>query len=274
MAQTFTLFGRLPLELRLMIWRFALPDDEPEVFILRGVHMPSGNEEEPPEAMTVDTAFPALMHTCRESRDFVLRRGGLRFRPCPEAGCDSPFRDFRPELDTVFWNEDLYDPLWSYVDNTDAHARWLSQLRHLAIPSSTSLIGQHTTECVIEHCPELQTFSVVFPDSETGGKPQLSFAEPQRRCKLRRICPERARLMTVEPNTWEWAPDRRVTVKEFLVLFRNRLNEHGEEANSPHEECPGQAWTTELDAPGKLLCFAQTFVEWRNGEWVEACAGR
>jgi hypothetical protein len=173
-------------------------------------------------------------------------------------------------LDTVFWSEDQYDPLWS-LGYSDAYMQWLSQIRHLALPSFTSLVGVHMTECVMEHCPKLQTFSVVFPDPEVENWFKGSDAEPQRRWKLRRIPPERAAVMTVEPNTWEIVPNWRVTIKEFLALFRDGLNEHGEEAHWSDEDCPGKNWRTEFDPPGKLLCFAQTFVEWRNGAWVEAC---
>ncbi|KAK4041064.1 hypothetical protein C8A01DRAFT_34908 [Parachaetomium inaequale] len=273
MAPAFTVFNGLPLELRQLIWHAALPDDEPEVLVPRAAHLDLRGRDTPLEPMTVDTAFPTLMHTCRESRDYVRHHSGLRFRASPKGHCDVPFRLFRPDLDTVFWDEDQHHCLWAPF-YTAGHDRWLSQLRHLAVPSATAFIGQHTTDCIMQHCPQLRSLSVVFPDSADYNWVQTRFAEPERRRKLRRIPPTHAQRIKVVFDAWHYDPEHRITLHDLLMLFCDELNQHGENIGGPHEDCAGQAWTIQSESESNLHCFAQTFVEWRRGEWVEVCANR
>ena len=89
MALTSTLFNNLPFELRHLVWQLSLPDDEPEVLILRETNLEK-NEDGIPQLMPVDTAFPALIHVCRESRSFVVQHSGIRFRFSPEAVVEHP----------------------------------------------------------------------------------------------------------------------------------------------------------------------------------------
>ncbi|GAB1317152.1 hypothetical protein MFIFM68171_07362 [Madurella fahalii] len=220
--------------------------------------------------MTVDTGFPALMHVCHESRDFVMKHSRLRFRSSREARCKVPFGPFRFELDTVFWNQDLLPYLWSPFYTTN-HGRWLSQLRHLAIASSRAFRGQHVTDCIIRRCLELRSLSVVFSDSSDDNWAMSRFVEPERRHKLRRIHPDRARVMTVLRDAMWCDPEHRITLEGFLMLFCDEINAHGESMSEPHEACVGQAWSIQSDSSADLSCFAQTFVEWRRGEWAEGC---
>ncbi|KAL2139624.1 hypothetical protein VTI28DRAFT_4900 [Corynascus sepedonium] len=266
MAPSFTIFTCLPLELRQLIWHLALPDDEPEVLVLRAEQVGRRNQDKALMPMTVDTGFPVLMHTCRESRDYARHHSGIHFRFSQEACCEVPFRLFRPDLDTVFWDEDQHHCLWAPSYTAD-HDRWLSELRHLALPSPTALLGQHLAECILQHCPQLRTLSVVFADSGNHNWVQTRFAAPARRHRLRRIEPGHARRMKIVYDTWQYDSAFQITVHEFLMIFRNELNDHGTLVGN-HHECAGQAWS--LDPSANLQCFAQTFVEWRHRGWVEA----
>ena len=273
-APAFTRFSSLPLELRQLVWHFAVPDDEPEVLILREVNTTLQGQDPTPESTTVDTAFPALMHACHESRDFVLKHSGLRFRFSPKARCEVPFRPFRPELDTVFWNQDLWPYLWGPGFFTTKYKRWLSQLRHLAIASSRAFRGQHLADCIIRHCSELRSLSVVFSHSSAGNWAMSRFVEPQRRHKLRCIPPDRARAMTVLCDAVWCDPEHQITLERFLELFCDELSAHGESFSEPHEDCAGQVWSVQSESDDSchgttLRCLAQTFVEWHCGEWVE-----
>lgn len=266
MAPAFTLFSDLPFELRQLIWQLALPDDVPEVLILQPENLGLLGRDTIPEPMTVDTAFPALMHACRESRDFVLKHGGLRFRSSRKARCEVPFRPFRSDLDTAFWNQDLLPYLWDTFCSASLNL-WLSQLQHLAIASSRAFRGKHVTDCIARHCPELRCLSLVFSDSSNNNWAMSRFVEPKRRHKLRCIHPDRARAMTVWSDAVWCDPEYQITLENFLMLFCEEVNAHGESTSRPHEDCLG--WTWSIDSCAKRRCFAQTFVEWCGGEWVE-----
>ncbi|KXX78315.1 hypothetical protein MMYC01_206234 [Madurella mycetomatis] len=188
--------------------------------------------------MTVETAFPALMHVCRESRDFVLKHSRLSFRSSRKARCEEPFRLFRSDLDTVFWNQDLLPYLWGPF-HTTSHNLWLSQLRHLAIASSRAFRGPHTTDSIIGHCPELRSLSVVFSDSSDNNWAMSQFVEPEQRHKLRCIHPDRARVMTVLRDAAWCDPEHQITLDGFLMLFCEEVNVHGESISEPYEDCLG-----------------------------------
>lgn len=284
MSPTFTLFNNLPSELRHIIWRLSLPDDEPEVFILRRTDPQCHQKDDPPRPppMTVDTAFPALMHVCHESRSVVLQNNSIRFRFSAAAGCDVPCRQFRPELDTLFWNGDLQQSLWgrrtvSGDADTDADTGrlLLPQLRHLALPSSSAFCGQLLTDCIMGFCPALRSLSVVFADSADGNWVKSRFRESGRRCKLRRIQSHHARVMTVVMDTsggCEPEDTDRVTLEGVMDRFREDLERNRKSSMYWHEKYTGRPWSTMLDSPApKLDCFAATFVEWRGGGWVEVC---
>jgi hypothetical protein len=269
MSPVFTVFGALPLELRQMIWHLALPDDEPEVFVIQAAHIDQKVQSAPPEPKTVDTAFPVLMHTCHESRAYVQNHSGIRFHFSAEADCEVPYRPFRPELDTVFWDEDRVYHLWGSFYTAD-HDRWLSQVRHLAIPSASTYVGQHMTECIFGHCPVLQSLSVVFADSTDYNRLQARFDEPGRRRKLRHIELDHAKRMKFVFDPWHADLHHRITLYDFLVLFCDELNHHGGNTDDTHENCGG--WRIQRHSSEGRLCFAQTFVQWRRGEWAEVCA--
>ncbi|KAK4032988.1 hypothetical protein C8A01DRAFT_20024 [Parachaetomium inaequale] len=254
MAPAFSLFQNLPLELRQLIWYLAIPDDEPEVCILQKENLEQQGQDNTPEPMTVDTAFPALMHACYESRNFVLRHSGLRFRCSPKARCEVPFRSFRPELDTLFWYQDQLPDLLG-PRYTASQRCWLSELRHLAIASSGAYDGDHTETCIMSYCPKLRTFSVVFADS-TDNTWACRVVKPEGRYKLQRIYPDRAEALMVLSE----AHDDWITLKRFLLDFCGMLNTHAEYMSELPETWTGQE---------NLLCFAQTFVEWSRGEWAE-----
>ncbi|KAF0320191.1 hypothetical protein GQ607_012612 [Colletotrichum asianum] len=90
----------LPPEIRAMVWKFSLPDDVPEVCVFQ---KPSIYATSVFSTLVVDTAFPALVHVCRETRYFVFNTkiSGITFRYSDLAGCDTPYRPFRNELDTL-----------------------------------------------------------------------------------------------------------------------------------------------------------------------------
>ncbi|KAK3295574.1 uncharacterized protein B0H64DRAFT_395670 [Chaetomium fimeti] len=266
MLPVFTVFNALPFEIRQLIWHLALPDDEPEVLVLQPAHIDRPGQDAPLEPKTVDTAFPTLMHTCHESREYVRNHSGIRFRSPHEAGCEVPFRPFRPDLDTVFWDEERHNHLWGPHYAAD-HVSWLSQIRHLAIPSANTYVGQHMTTCINSHCPMLQSLSVVFADSTNYNRLGRRFVEPGRRRKLRHIELDHAKRMKFVFDPWHSDLHHQITLYEFLRIFCDQLNEHGGDTGEPPKDCGG--WRIQRESPGRCLLITQTFVQWRRGEWVE-----
>ncbi|KAH6850082.1 hypothetical protein B0I37DRAFT_370664 [Chaetomium sp. MPI-CAGE-AT-0009] len=267
MSPVFTVFGALPLELRQLIWHLALPDDEPEVFVLEPAHIDRLGQDVPRKPWTVDTAFPTLMHTCHESREYVRNHSGICFRSPAEADCEVPYRPFRPELDTLFWDETRY-----YNPFSPDHGIWLSQVRHLAIPSANTYVGQYMTECILGDYPSLQSISVVFADSTNYNRLEGTFVEPGRRRKLRHIELDHAKRMKFVFDPWLSDLHHQMMLYDFLVLFCDELNYQGGKIHEHHKNCGG--WYIQGESPKRRRCLAQTFVQWRRGEWVEMCGRR
>lgn len=270
-------FTGFPFELRHLIWGFALPDDEPEVLILEAEHVlerPVGGTA----PMMVDTAFPALMHVCRESRNFVITnagRFGIHTRICPEGaagGCtiSVPCRPFRPELDTMYWNRGMTELMRHGGDDA-----WLSVLRHLALasPSPPVWLRNDMPHYILTSCPELRSLSVVVTGSSDDSPVREAVAVPPegRRCKLRPITPGRAQAMMVVCDVRENGRNQReyYSMGDYMEVFRKALDNLGYGSFVPDEEFRGHVWDRERRAFVNLRSFPQTFVEWYQGEWVE-----
>lgn len=94
-AGTFSKFMQLPKELRDAVWRYAMPEDVPELLFYGG----PDSLEEGDEGM-VNTGYPALMHVCSESR--VMAKRDTYFEYSRNAEAEIPRRKFRPELDMQY----------------------------------------------------------------------------------------------------------------------------------------------------------------------------
>ncbi|KXX82581.1 Sodium/hydrogen exchanger 2 [Madurella mycetomatis] len=258
-----------------------MPDDEPEVCIPQYEGLRLRHTGEPLEPMVVETAFPVLMHVCRESRAFVLHHSQVCFHFSEEAGCYVPARPFRPELDTVFLDQNAQGVLWNSL-SAGVSDGWLSQLRHIAMPSTTTL-GRGDAAAINRHFRGLWSISLVFPYSWKGVWVNTAFWElQQRRYKLRRIeydgrsaAPPPGgtsfpcRLNSPEPDkprvkapliekrdimNMQWIDQD--TMKDFMECFRATLNRHGGETIRSHEDYDaGRLRDTEMSSSASLGCF-------------------
>jgi hypothetical protein len=142
------------------------------------------------------------------------------------------------------------------------------------MPSATAFSGEDLAYCILEDCHDLGRLSVVFPDSSDDNWVRTKFIEPKRRCKLRRIQPDDARVMTVVNDAWGGRdPEDSVTLEAFLATFREQLDRYGQLYIDLQVDYVGRSWSTLLDSFASLDRFASTFVEWRHGEWVEGDSG-
>ncbi|KAJ4304092.1 hypothetical protein N0V88_001702 [Collariella sp. IMI 366227] len=258
-----TLFT-LPLELRLLIWDLCPPpSDEPEVLIIRKEHADDEGTLLPLRSLMVDTAFPVLIHVCHESRVFSLRHSTMRFRFCPEAGCKVPCRPFRFDLDTLYCGEGLKGLAFDHG--------WVAEVRYLAIPAlgTSRIAGGPTADFLLRKCRELRSLSVVFCGTLDGGVLEPEFREPTRRCKLRRIQPDSARVMMQVADQV-----RQGNVEDFMTAFREALLKQGEYFRYLYGNYTGwsrNSMRVSLIDLAYDSSFAQMLMEWRNGEWAEAC---
>lgn len=74
-GSSFTLFPKLPVELRLMVWELALPG--PRVITIQARRVSSAARGLP--HLTADYSIPAIFHTSQESREAVLRKYEFAF---------------------------------------------------------------------------------------------------------------------------------------------------------------------------------------------------
>ncbi|KAE8451998.1 hypothetical protein EG329_002163 [Mollisiaceae sp. DMI_Dod_QoI] len=93
LGKTFTVFRKLPIELRYMIWTMSLPGQR--VLEIKRLHEEDDSAPEYRSAARIPTA----LHVCRESRKLAQRSYSLSFGPSIE---DSGRIYFDKEIDVVF----------------------------------------------------------------------------------------------------------------------------------------------------------------------------
>ncbi|KAI0841228.1 hypothetical protein F5Y06DRAFT_215834 [Hypoxylon sp. FL0890] len=273
----FTRFNDLPLELRRIIWKLALPDDNPEICIPwplnekpsdwgyeNGVFVTNTTFLEP---FLVDTCFPVLMHVCRESRELAVSQ--LRFRYSPIAGCPVPFRAFRPDLDIMH--------ISFFREPTDQNVmlRWglyPRGTRHLAFDLHTVKDGTCLWFLVGQGL-DVQTVTCVLPvPSNAIVDTAVRVRPPVRRCRLRPVEQpsdgSQSHIIYVDRGF-----DRRMTgIRHYLEEVQDVIGTQFLEflellQGSNRQKEYNSRWNA---AEGRFdfEFLAQTFEEYRGGRWV------
>jgi hypothetical protein len=290
-------FNSLPLELKQEIWQLALHNavDDPEVCILWPIRQTHFNQVSTP--LLVDTAFPVLLHVCREWRAFVLSwcqrpssESPVRFRFSRLAGCRVPYRHLRGGVDVLYASSTNFEKTIQClaVDyEPDVGRQTLATVRHLAVDWMLwARAAYWLPELVFRACPDLEKVSVVFPSSRRAI--WSAFQAPARRCKLRRvegadgIVAERdpVRKPGVMTSLQSQVDTGRVAAEDMAVFtWHNDLDAHEMYMGEPGGEWfVGSAW----DKGRKKLrvaAEAAAFVQYKRSEdgsetWVEACEDR
>lgn len=280
-------FSAIPLEVKQAIWQLALPDDEPEVCIIWPLNQ--NTFDQAAEPLLVDTAFPMLMHVCREWRDFVLSStSGVRFRSSRQADCRVPYRLFRGSMDVLYactTNFEMAVQCLAVDWEPGVKKHTLATVRHLAVEWVVwKRAAYWLPELVFRGCPDLQKVSVVFPSSRRAM--WNAFQAPARRCKLRRVENPHELLAEREGRPEEmvsvqWQVDygRDVAEDQAVFTWQNELDVHEMDMDEPGGEWfAGSAWDKEQEK----LCLdyeAAAFVEYKRLDdgresWVEACEDR
>lgn len=99
-----------------MIWSEAWASTKPEVCTHLYTRSPTkGLPGFPPTQLIVDIDL-ALMHTCHESRAFLLSKaGGVRFRYSRAAKCNVPCRAFNPAVDILYLGGHSFEDASKYL---------------------------------------------------------------------------------------------------------------------------------------------------------------
>lgn len=284
---SFAPFPRLPYELRREIWTLAIPEPESEVCMVWPLVLERdydrGAWEEPAMPLTVDTAWPAIMHACREGREAVLtsRRLTLR-RSAAAGGLAVPYRLFDPAIDTLYWGDAQTDAVRDFLVENREHGLPLARALHqIAVDVRAAYPMSFLAEIVRRAAPNLQTLSLVLPDtaSRTHGI-RLALLPPARRCRLRDLPPELCReiaMIDLPSFGGEVTPDT-MSVAAFLEHVRDRMRHHVRAFRVSGPD--GTAWSSKDRAFSGLAIKAQTFVEYEyddkagRGRWTEVCGGR
>ncbi|KAK1596449.1 uncharacterized protein LY79DRAFT_65100 [Colletotrichum navitas] len=258
----FHLFGDFPPEIRVLIWQFAIPENEPEVCIVQPAC-------DTPQSLLVYTAFPVLMHVCHESRQLVQnsRLSGINFISSKSAnstaGCLVPSRRFRPELDTLFCPIGGPAALED-ISSQDELESILQETRYLAVSGKKEYINL-LAWILLFHFPKLETLSVVVGDMSPDSCFESCFDAPKTRCKLSRISGEPA---------WSMVRGAKQSVDVGVpgpVHFSDCMGHYTHELEKLMAECVEDMertirkshpwWDNESNAVRKVKYSVQAFVE-------------
>ncbi|KAI0127569.1 hypothetical protein BJ170DRAFT_378831 [Xylariales sp. AK1849] len=258
-------FSKLPLELKAMIWRPVMPDNVSEVAMLTG-SLPV--DDGPAAHVVIYTAYPVLMHVCREWRAYAISQTVFRYSQL--AGMDVPSRPFRPDIDVLYLSVGDFPPSWL---NGEEHA---PAVRHVATEPHLFLSYGVRTIPLFTYFKHLETISVVLPSSSGHHLLTDTSPVPTRRCRLRHIntsaMGDIAQLSIApmgDPATG--TVTRKMTVSKYLNLVAHLVHNMLNYLRATHEgeESQGRDPST-VEHFGVL---AQTFVEYRprggRANWVE-----
>ncbi|KAI5865181.1 hypothetical protein GGS23DRAFT_413132 [Durotheca rogersii] len=296
----FPQFGALAPELRDIIWAYALPDDTPEVCIPWPLEeFPASSREnddgggfaapwpEPLDPLLVDTGFPALMHTCRESRAVAEARTRLRWSPL--ARCATPFRAYRPDLDELYMSVPR-----GTVGGRATIPRWSmfpKGARHVACDLHSLRDGSFFWILLAHPLMDVETLTCVLP-APPGAVVDTTtrFRPPTRRCRLR--------WLETQPRRHEQQPQPQqqygeyeeeepiADAESYIILVNQRMTglrsyleevrDHSaaEFAEILHVAAMPAEYMRRWDAATsrfKIKFLAAAFEEYRGGRWVPSC---
>lgn len=243
-----------------------------------------GQREQPVLPFTVDTAWPAVFHACRESREAVLSSGALRLRHSARAGFAVPFRAFDPTIDTLYWGKFQSDAMHDFFADP-AFAALGRALCHVAIEVPALYPQRLMAETIRQTAVCLRTLSLVLPDTKSldEGEDKLnchlthiSFLPPALRCRLRDLPSDVAQetvLTDVPLVPAHWV--RTMPLRAYMEHRRWEMDQHVRTSNVVGTK--GSAWSDEDTSFSGLEIKAQTFVQYERPKpegWIEVCGQR
>ncbi len=281
---SFPFFPRLPVELQLAIWRFAMPDPEPEVCIawplyIEGHVLSAWICEAPALPFVVDIAWPAIAHVCRVAREAAFSTGALCLRHSRVAGMPVPCRRFIPARDTLYWSSDQAHAMYIFLnrpENTDL----VRQLRSIAVElAATNWPPVNMLNIAfLRHAVNLHTLSVVFPGAgeriSNLNPATCQFLPPARRCKFRNLPPATLKQIKIV-----YHPERNRVgrISTYLRRYRRSLESGASDGSLPGlpPRAGGAATAEERPFMAGVEIKPQMFVEYgmaehgREEQWAD-----
>lgn len=262
LAQTMALgrFLKVPQEIRDMIWKRTLPthdEVEPEICFLDESNseyvMSEGNGGEARLKLTVYTAFPVLMHVCHKTRAFVQHSmiSGIQFRPGPNGdNLQVPFRQFRPEIDTLY----CISPLSLIFSSRTENHHIMKNVRSLAVPQEVYDLHRNLLVLsILEVFLNLENFRVVWVEypfrmSDGTSRPRW--------CNLRPVNREgEMHSSEIDQNLTDWRDE----VGEALS--------HVAMTSVQTDSIVCKAWNTATNTFEGLEFTQHTLVQYEGGKW-------
>lgn len=235
-------FKDLPVEIRSEIWAECLSEADiqavyffdPEDFGIKNAGEGDGDQAESDWEFEreVVVPFPAIMHTCHESREFA--KSHLSFREDTTVGVSVPCRPYRPEKDAFFVPHRHFDNFLEAVQKAhdDEHngklpegtKAFCRETAHLAF-SSRMLVDDDvgTLAYFVSEMTALRLLSFVFGNTDT-----LDISRP---LAMADLTTDKAELVPGRPRT-------KVHVEDTLedLMDQCALWEISDEAVAPWDE--------------------------------------
>ncbi|KAH6661303.1 hypothetical protein BKA67DRAFT_81286 [Truncatella angustata] len=177
-------FNKLPIELKELVLQYSMPTEVPEIAFLPGglrpiIPLGPRPDDSAEHYLIIYTAYPVLMHVCREWRGFAVARTTLRYSQT--ALMDVPTRQFRPEIDVLYIPAVDSSPVWFSAD------RHCSTTRHIAMQPQTFLNYGARSLALMTYFTNMETLTIILPSSTGRHSLHAAFSAPTARCRLRRI---------------------------------------------------------------------------------------
>ncbi|KAH8694745.1 hypothetical protein BGZ61DRAFT_532784 [Ilyonectria robusta] len=236
MATSFPEFGRLPPEIRRIIWTFTLRDGP--TLCLFGWRwyvqfIDLYNEVEESEGVDrrpyVEVPMPAALFVCREAREaahawMAARNVTMRFRD--ETQGHILVREWDPEQDPVYVPRNKWEDFSNLEEEWDKEwengsAELGAAIRHLAVPAFTGYFSIPTLSSLLDWMPNLRSLYIVWgelPDmrKSKGAQPEgmLFDVEVQPRWEMENEDSEVTSMCVVDPDDGEVSWEE-VDMKDF-----------------------------------------------------------
>lgn len=267
-------FNQLPVELKELVWWHSLPGDVSEVAVYPSglrpnipLGLPPHHDDE--DLLLIRTAYPVLMHVCREWRAFAMARTKLRYSPV--AMMEVPTRTFRPDLDILYLPAQGFTPVWFHARLCTIAARQVAMAPQVFLDCGAGSLA------LLTYFRHLEALTIVLPRSAGQLRLSETFTPPTRRCKLRPV----SAAPLDDPEVLSVVlPGCRQPVKTsaFLRWIEEALHRTAQYLMATAEREPEATRARSRGVqPWRFQAHAQTIVEYhlRDGrpQWLENRGG-
>lgn len=278
-GSTHSSFNILPLELKELVWQHSLPEEVSEIALLPGglrpiVPLGPRLDDSLEHCLVIYTAYPVLMHVCRDWRAFAVSR--TTFRYSQAAMMEVPSRGFRLDLDNLYIPATNSSPVWFSGDVR------CSLARHIAMQAQTFLSYGARSLALMTYFKNMETLTIILPSSTGRHSLHTTFSAPPGRCRLRRVSSvalNDPKMLAVVQETGQTTGgmSQAAMVSAFLQWVEVAVQRTAQYLRATQEWDPSRQGEQDQSQTPPFQALAQIFVEYhyRNGtgEWIERREG-